>query len=91
MFCLLVAEAVLGIAMAIRRSRQRLDTAFYYCLAGILAGLLFVLWTVFLAGQGLVLFFLFVGWSQSLRDQSSGAEGLAAPNVSRFSFRRTFA
>ena len=91
MFVLIAAEGLLAIALAIRRSRQRIDSCFYYCLAGMLIGLMLVLITVWLVAQGLVLFFLFVGWSQSLRDQYGEAKALPQKSASRFSFRRVFA
>jgi hypothetical protein len=66
LFILILTEGVIALIRAILRSQQAIDTSFYYCLGGTLAGLIVVLITVFLAGQGYVLFFLLSGWIQSL-------------------------
>jgi O-Antigen ligase len=85
LFLLIVAEGALAIVLAIRRSQLATDTWFYYCLGGMLAGLAVVLITVFLAGQGYILFFLCSGWIQSLPD-----DRWARRHHSRFSFRRVY-
>lgn len=66
LFILILAEGAIALIRAILRSQKTIDTCFYYCLGGMLAGLIVVLITVFLAGQGYVLFFLFSGWIQAL-------------------------
>jgi hypothetical protein len=91
LFILIVLEGGFGIVRAIRRSRQRVDICFYYCLGGIFAGLMVVLITVFLTAQGYVLFFMFIGWSQSLREQYGEVEVLPQGPPPRFAFRRVFA
>jgi hypothetical protein len=90
LFILIATEGAVAVVQAVRRSRQRIDTCFYYCLGGILAGLMVVIITVFLAAQGFVLFFLFIGWSQSLHDQYGTAAELPQRPALRFAFRRVF-
>lgn len=91
LFILIVAETALAIVQAVRKSQNRLDSCFYYCLGAILCSILFVITTVWLTDQALVLFFVLVGWSQSLRDQYSKEEVTPEGIVTRFSFRRVFA
>jgi len=91
LFILIALESMIGIIRAIRKSRQRADISLYYCLGGFLVGLLLVLATVYLTAQGYVLFFMLAGWTQSLRDQSGGAEALSSVVPSRFTFKRVFA
>jgi O-Antigen ligase len=91
LFILIMAEAALAIVWAVRRSRHPVDTCFYYCLGGSLAGLMLVLSTVYLYAQGYVLFFLFIGWSQSLRQQRREVEAVPQGSEPRFAFRRVFA
>jgi O-antigen ligase len=91
LFILIAAEAILGFALAIRRSRQPIDTCFYYCMEGAMVGLTVILATVWLVGQGFVFLFLFVGWSQSLRDQSETPSEIADKSDARFAFRRVLA
>jgi hypothetical protein len=69
LFIFIVAEGVIALVRAVLSSQQATDTCFYYCLGGMLAGLVLVLMTVFLAGQGSILFFLCSGWIQSLPDK----------------------
>jgi hypothetical protein len=85
LFILIVAEGAITLVRAILHSRQAIDTSFYFCLAGMQAGLLVVLVTVFLAGQGYILFFLCSGWIQSLP-----VDDWAPRSVPRFAFRRVF-
>jgi hypothetical protein len=87
LFILIVLEGAIAIIRAILRAREREDACFYYCLGGMLAGLLLVLITVYMNWQALVLFFLCIGWSQSLPDQFTK---IRPASVSRFSFRRVF-
>jgi O-antigen ligase len=88
LFILIVLEGAIAIIRAILRARARQDACFYYCLGGMLAGLLIVLITVYMSWQQLVLLFLCVGWSQSLCDQFAEAQPSLA---SKFNFRRVFA
>jgi O-antigen ligase len=69
LFILLLIESFWGIIRAIWRSGNRTDMCFYFCLGGMLGGILVVISTVFIAAQCYNLFFLCIGWSQSLRDQ----------------------
>jgi hypothetical protein len=69
-FLLIAAEGAIALIRAILRSQQTIDTCFYYCMGGMLTGLLVVLITVYLTAQGYILFFLFSGWIQSLRVDS---------------------
>ena len=85
LFLIIVAEDAIALVRAILRSQQPVDTCFYYCLCGMMAGLVVVLITVFLAGQGYILFFLFSGWIQSLPH-----DAWAPRSAPRFAFRRIF-
>ena len=84
-FLLVVAEGAIAIIRAIRSSRHANDTSFYCCLGGILTGVVVVLVTVFLAGQGYILFFLCSGWIQSLPHDE-----WAPRSAPEFEFRRIF-
>jgi hypothetical protein len=86
LFLLIAAEGLLALVLAILRSPDPIDTCFYYCLTGMLGGLLLVLSTVFLAGQGYLLFFLCSGWIQSLPDVTFKRRAGA-----KFAFRRVLA
>jgi hypothetical protein len=57
LFVLIVMEGSIAIILAILHAREQKDACFYYCLAGMLAGLLIVLITVYMSWQPLVLFF----------------------------------
>jgi hypothetical protein len=91
LFILIALEGGIAIALAIYGSRQSVDSCFYYCLGGTLGGLILVLTTVYLTSQGFVLFFLFIGWSQSLREQYEGVQAAPERLNSRFAFRRVLA
>jgi len=82
-FLLIAAEGAIGLIRAILRSQQAIDTCFYYCMGGMLAGLLVVLITVYLTAQGYMLFFVFSGWIQSLR-----FDAWAPRSGPQFTFRR---
>jgi O-antigen ligase len=85
LFLLIVGEGLYALIRAIVRSKDPLDTCLFYCLGGMLIGLSVVLITVFLAGQGYILFFLISGWIQSIPD------GKWTPKSSpTFAFRRVF-
>jgi hypothetical protein len=85
LFILIAAEGAIALVRAILRSQQTIDTCFYFCLGGMLAGLLVVLFTVYLNGQGYTLFFLCSGWIQSLPD-----DDWALRSAPPFAFRRVF-
>jgi hypothetical protein len=85
LFVLIVAEGAIALVRAILHSRQATDTCFYFCLAGMQLGLVVVLLTVFLAGQGNILFFLFSGWIQALP-----VDDWAPRSAPQFVFRRVF-
>jgi hypothetical protein len=85
LFVLILAEGGVTLVRCILRARQSSDICFYYCLAGTLVGLSIVLTTVFLTGQGYILFFLCSGWIQSLPDN-----GWVSRTVPQFAFRRVF-
>ena len=91
MFVLMGAESLLAACLAARRATQRTDVYFAICICGVMAGLLLCLATVWLGPPMNVLFFLLLGWSQSLRQTESGGVMLPQPVTARFSFRRTFA
>ena len=67
MFCLIAVQAFLNFGHAAIFSRTREDRAFGWSMTGIFAGMLFVIFTVFLGNQPQQLFFLLAGWSQALR------------------------
>jgi len=92
MYCLLAAEAVIASLRAARRAAQRRDVYFSLCIAGAVLGLLLTLTTVYMGAQSYPLFFLLMGWSQSLR-QTQGATAAVpeAAATGRLRFRRVFA
>jgi hypothetical protein len=87
---LLGMEAFLAVILAVRRSTQRVDTYFALCLGGSIAGLLLSLTTVYMGAQSYPLFFMLIGWSQSLRQTQSAGEMLPQPVPGRFGFRKVF-
>jgi len=88
---LLSAEAVIAALRAARRATQRTDVYFALCIVGSVLGLLLTLTTVYMGAQSYPLFFLLMGWSQSLR-QTQGATATAqAAAPARLKFRRVFA
>jgi len=91
-YVLLGIESMIAVFMAARRATQRVDLYFALSLGGILAGILLSLSTVYMGAQTGPLFFLFVGWSQSLRQtQTFTAAAPQAVPTARFAFRRVFA
>ncbi|GGG93450.1 O-antigen ligase family protein [Silvibacterium dinghuense] len=91
-FLLLILEAGIAIIVAIRRATLTYDIYFYFCLGGTIAGLMLALTTVYMGGQSYPLFFLLLGWSQSLRQtQQGGMPALPPASSERFKFRRVFA
>jgi hypothetical protein len=90
-YVLMYAEALLASFLAARRATQRSDVLFALCLGGAMAGLMMTLTTLWMGPPMFSLFFLLLGWSQSLRQTESVA--VAAPQAAptRFSFRRVVA
>ena len=88
---LLGFEALLAAFLAAYRSAQRVDIYFALCMAGGMAGFLLAMTSVWLGPPMFQLFFLLVGWSQSLRETQVAGEMLPLPANSRFSFRRVIA
>ncbi|ADW68918.1 O-antigen ligase family protein [Granulicella tundricola] len=64
--CLLSAETIVRLVIAIIRCKNKEDCYFALSLLGIFAGMLLTLFTVFLGNQPYEIFFLLCGWSQSL-------------------------
>ncbi|HEX3469990.1 MAG TPA: hypothetical protein VHT28_02290 [Silvibacterium sp.] len=91
MFILLGGEAVIAGSLAARRSTEQSDVFFALCIVGGMAGFLLALTTVWLGSPMYELFFLMVGWSQSLRQTESVGVMLPQPVSARFSFRRVIA
>jgi hypothetical protein len=85
LFIFIVAEGAIALLRAILRSKDTIDTCFYYSMAGLLASLATVIVTVFLAGQGYVLFFLCCGWIQALP-----VDDWVPRTAPQFFFRRVF-
>jgi len=90
-FVLVGGESILACALAARRSRQRNDLAFALCLAGVIAGIMATITTVWLGYPIYPLFFMLAGWSQSLRQTETVAATVVAPANARFAFRRVIA
>ncbi|HTD56990.1 MAG TPA: hypothetical protein VK670_16485 [Silvibacterium sp.] len=90
-FVLMGLEGCLASFLAARRATQTSDIFFATCMAGAMAGLMATLTTVWMGPPMASLFFLLLGWSQSLRQTESAA--VAAPQAlpARFSFRRVIA
>jgi hypothetical protein len=84
-------EALLAAFLAAYRSTQRVDIYFALCMAGGMAGFLLAMTSVWLGPPMFQLYFLLVGWSQSLRETQTVGEMLPQPANSRFSFRRVIA
>ncbi|MBV8115832.1 MAG: hypothetical protein JO300_13905 [Silvibacterium sp.] len=90
-FILLGSEGVLASFRAARRATQRNDVCFAMCMCGALAGLILTLTTVYLGTPMYSLFFLLVGWSQSLRQTEEASVTAPQPVNARFAFRRVIA
>jgi hypothetical protein len=87
LFLLIMLEGTIGLVRAILGARRAIDASLYYCLAGMLFGVAVILTTVFLSGQGFLLFFFCIGWIHSLPSpQNSWWEQPEA----RFAFRRVY-
>jgi hypothetical protein len=63
---LLIGGTVYNLVFATIYNPQKIDRSFAFTLLGIFAGLLFVMVTVFLADQSLIIFSMIVGWSQMI-------------------------
>jgi hypothetical protein len=61
------------------------------CVGGAMAGVLLTVTTVWLSPPIFTVFFLLLGWSQSLRQTESVTVVAPQPVSARFSFRRKFA
>lgn len=90
-FVLMGAEGILAAFRAARRATERNDVCFAMCMCGALAGLLLTLTTVYLSAPMYSLFFLLVGWSQSLRQTEAVSVTAPQPVNARFAFRRVIA
>ncbi|MBS1821247.1 MAG: O-antigen ligase family protein [Acidobacteria bacterium] len=66
-FILLLAETAFALLREGLRTRSIRDRHFIFSLLGVVLALSFVISTVFLGAQSFELFFLIVGWSQSIR------------------------
>ena len=91
MFLLLGVESLLAVYKAARRSTDRSDILFVLCIGGGMAGFLLALTSVYLGGPMYPLFFMLVGWTQSLRQTQTAGAMLPQPVNPRFSFRRVIA
>lgn len=90
-FILLGAEGLFASFRTARRATQRQDICFAMCMCGVIAGLLLTLTTVYLSAPMYSLFFLLVGWSQSLRQTEAARAAVPQAVNARFAFRRVVA
>ena len=90
-YILMYAEALLAAFLAARRATQRSDMVFALCIGGAIAGLMVTLTTLWMGPPMFSLFFLLLGWSQSLRQTQSVAVTAPQAIPARFSFRRVVA
>lgn len=90
-YLLLAAEAVIAAFRAARRATNRADVYFALCMIGSVLGLLLTLTTVYMGAQSYPLFFLLMGWSQSLRQTQTAAATVPEAAPGRLRFRRVFA
>jgi hypothetical protein len=90
-YILLAAEAVLASLRAARRATQRTDVYFALCMLGCVLGLMLTLTTVYMGAQSYPLFFLLMGWSQSLRQTQTATATVPEATPARLRFRRVFA
>jgi len=90
-YILLAAEAVIAGLRAARRATQRTDVYFALCMLGCVLGLLLTLTTVYMGAQSYPLFFLLMGWSQSLRQTQAATAAAPEAAAARLRFRRVFA
>lgn len=72
--------------------KRREDLCFAFCLLAAMVAVWSTIASVFLGEQLPQITFLLIGWSQSLREGSSGYnEALMEPATAKFSFKRVFA
>ena len=90
-YILMYGETFLASFLAARRATQRSDILFATCMAGAMAGLMLTLTTLWMGPPMSSLFFLLLGWSQSLRQTESVTVTAPQPVRARFSFRRVVA
>ena len=90
-YLLLSAEALIATFWAARKAVQQTDRYFAFCIAGAILGLMLTLTTVYMGAQSYPLFFLLIGWSQSLRQTQSALVPAAEVAPARLRFRRVFA
>jgi len=88
---LMGGESLLAAFLAARRATQRSDVFFALCMLGGMAGLLLSMTSVWLGPPMYALFFMMVGWSQSLRQTESVSVMVQQPANTRFAFRRVIA
>jgi len=88
LFLLIAAESLFGAARSAFTFRARESRYFAFVCIGVLAGLFFSLYTVYLGDQVVQVCFLLIGWSQSLQDTGE----VELPSVEeKYRFRRVFA
>ena len=88
LFLLIAAESLFGAARSAFTFRARESRYFAVVCIGVLAGLFFSLYTVYLGDQVVQVCFLLIGWSQSLQDTGE----VELPSVEeKYRFRRVFA
>jgi hypothetical protein len=90
-YILMGFEAVLAAFLAARRATQRSDIYFATCIGGAMAGLMLTLTTVWMGPPMFALFFLLLGWSQSLRQTENASVAVPQAAPARFAFRRVIA
>jgi hypothetical protein len=88
---LMGGETLLAAFLAARRATQREDIFFALCIGSGMAGTMLSMTTVWLGPPMYPLFFLLVGWSQSLRQTQTVGVMVPQPVNTRFSFRRVVA
>jgi hypothetical protein len=88
LFLLIAAESLFAAARSAFSFRARESRYFAFVCVGILAGLFFSLYTVYLGDQMVQVCFLLIGWSQSLKD----TDEVELPSaVEKYYFKRVFA
>jgi hypothetical protein len=70
-FLLLIADVIFSLLRTGLRFRDREDRLFAFCMAGVIAGVLFSITTVYLGNQMYDLLFLLFGWSQAIGKKRS--------------------
>ncbi len=90
-YILMYVEALLAAFLAARRATQRSDLLFALCIGGAMAGLMVTLTTLWMGPPMFTLFFLLLGWSQSLRQTQAATVTVPQAVPGRFAFRRVVA